>query len=109
MGTYRAYIVEFLRNHPMINQDLTFLVRHLAPTSQGLPVEIHVFSKDKDWANYEAIQVDIFIHLLAVIPGFDLHGFQQPAGCRHSHTNGEFDRLAAGCELIPGMIFVVTS
>ena len=80
VGTYRAYIVAFLRQHPMINQDMTFLVRQLAPTSQGLPLEIYVFSKDKVWANYEAIQADIFDHLLAVIPEFDLHVFQQPAG-----------------------------
>jgi len=80
VGTYRAYIVAFLRQHPMINQDMTFLVRQLAPTSQGLPLEIYVFSKDKVWANYEAIQADIFDHFLAVIPEFDLHVFQQPAG-----------------------------
>jgi len=80
VGTYRAYIVAFLRQHPMINQDMTFLVRQLAPTSQGLPLEVYVFSKDKVWANYEAIQADIFDHLLAVIPEFDLHVFQQPAG-----------------------------
>ncbi|MEN8204535.1 MAG: mechanosensitive ion channel domain-containing protein [Pseudomonadota bacterium] len=80
VGTYRAYIVAFLRQHPMINQDMTFLVRQLAPTSQGLPLEIYVFSKDKVWANYEAIQADIFDHLLAVIHEFDLHAFQQPAG-----------------------------
>jgi miniconductance mechanosensitive channel len=80
VGTYRAYIVAFLRQHPMINQDMTFLVRQLAPTSQGLPLEIYVFSKDKVWANYEAIQADIFDHLLAVTHEFDLHVFQQPAG-----------------------------
>jgi len=80
VGTYRAYVVEYLRHHPMINQEMTFLVRQLAPTSQGLPLEIYVFSKDKDWANYEAIQADIFDHLLAVISEFDLHAYQQPAG-----------------------------
>ena len=80
VGTYRAYVVEYLRNHPDINQDMTFLVRQLAPTSQGLPLEIYVFCKDKVWANYEAIQADIFDHLLAVITEFDLHVYQQPAG-----------------------------
>jgi miniconductance mechanosensitive channel len=80
VGTYRAYIVAFLRQHPMINQDMTFLVRQLPPTSQGLPLEIYVFSKDKVWANYEAIQADIFDHLLAVMPEFGLHVYQQPAG-----------------------------
>jgi len=80
VGTYRAYIVAFLRDHPMINQEMTFLVRQLAPTSQGLPLEIYVFSKDKDWINYEAIQADVFDHLLAVISEFDLRVYQQPAG-----------------------------
>jgi miniconductance mechanosensitive channel len=79
-GTYRAYIVAYLRQHPMINQDMTFLVRQLAPTPEGLPLEIYVFCKDKVWANYEAIQADIFDHLLAVIPEFGLRVYQQPAG-----------------------------
>jgi miniconductance mechanosensitive channel len=80
VGTYRAYVVAYLRQHPMINQGMTFLVRQLSPTPQGLPIEIYVFSKDKVWANYESIQADIFDHLLAVMPQFDLRVFQQPAG-----------------------------
>jgi miniconductance mechanosensitive channel len=80
VGTYRAYIIAYLRRHPMINQDMTFLVRQLAPTPEGLPLEIYVFSKDKVWASYEAIQADIFDHLLAVIPEFGLRVYQQPAG-----------------------------
>ena len=79
-GTYRAYIVAYLRQHPMINQDMTFLVRQLAPTPEGLPLEVYVFCRDKVWANYEAIQADIFDHLLAVIPEFGLRVYQQPAG-----------------------------
>ena len=59
---------------------MTLLVRQLAPTPQGLPLEVYVFSSDKVWANYEAIQADIFDHLLAVIPEFDLRVYQQPAG-----------------------------
>jgi len=80
IGTFRAYVVAYLRNHPMINTDMTFLVRQLAPTPQGLPIEIYVFCKDKAWANYEAIQADIFDHILAVIPEFDLKVYQQPSG-----------------------------
>jgi miniconductance mechanosensitive channel len=80
IGTYRAYIVAHLRQHPMINQDMTFLVRQLAPTTHGLPLEVYVFSRDKVWANYEAIQADIFDHLLAVIPEFGLRVYQEPAG-----------------------------
>lgn len=80
IGTLRAYIVSYLRNHPMIHQDMTFLVRHLPPSEKGLPIEIYVFSKDQVWANYEAIQADIFDHLLAIIPHFDLRVFQNPTG-----------------------------
>ena len=80
VGTYRAYIIAYLRQHPMINLDMTFLVRQLAPTPEGLPLEVYVFSRDKAWASYEAIQADIFDHLLAVVPEFDLRVYQQPAG-----------------------------
>ena len=80
VGTFRAYVISYLKNHPMINQDMTFLIRQLAPGEHGLPIEIYVFCKDKVWANYEAIQSDIFDHMLAVIPEFDLKVFQNPTG-----------------------------
>ena len=80
VGTFRAYTISYLKNHPMINQDMTFLIRQLAPEEHGLPIEIYVFCKDKVWANYEAIQSDIFDHILAVVPEFDLKVFQSPAG-----------------------------
>lgn len=80
VGTFRAYITAYLRNHPDINQDLTFLVRQLQPTEHGLPIQIYVFSKVTAWADYEAIQADIFDHLLAVAPEFDLRIFQAPSG-----------------------------
>jgi miniconductance mechanosensitive channel len=80
IGTFRAYVVAYLRNHPMINQDMTFLVRQLPPTQYGLPIEIYVFSNDQVWANYEAIQADIFDHVLAVVPEFDLRVYQNPTG-----------------------------
>ncbi len=80
IGIFRAYIQAYLRNNPNINQDLTFLIRHLAPTPQGLPIEIYVFSAEKKWALYEAIQADIFDHLLAIVPEFDLRVFQYPSG-----------------------------
>jgi len=80
IGTFRAYVKAFLQNHPMINQDMTFLIRQLPPTEHGLPIEIYVFSKDQVWANYEAIQADIFDHVLAVVPEFDLRVYQNPTG-----------------------------
>ncbi len=80
LGIFRAYLVEYLRSHPKIHTGMTFLVRHLQPTPQGLPVEIYVFSSDKAWANYEAIQADIFDHILAAVPEFGLRVYQQPSG-----------------------------
>ena len=80
VGTFRAYIEAYLRNHPNIHPDMTFLVRHLAPSANGLPIEIYVFSNDQRWGSYEAIQADIFDHLLAAAPEFGLRVFQSPTG-----------------------------
>jgi len=80
IGTFRAYVVAYLRAHPKIHNEMTFLVRQLAPTPNGLPLEIYVFSNDQEWANYEAIQADIFDHLLAALPEFGLRVFQNPTG-----------------------------
>ena len=77
IGTFRAYIVAYLRHHPKIHPQLTFLVRQLAPTDHGLPIEIYVFSTDQNWINYEGIQSDIFDHLLAVVPQFGLRVYQR--------------------------------
>ncbi|MCK5071128.1 MAG: mechanosensitive ion channel family protein [Desulfocapsa sp.] len=79
IGIFRAYTQEFLRRNPQLHSNMTFLVRQLAPTETGLPLEIYVFSKDQAWANYEAIQADIFDHLLAVLPYFKLRVFQNPS------------------------------
>ncbi len=80
IGTFRAYVESYLHNHPMINKEMTLLVRQLAPTEHGLPIEIYVFSKNQEWAKYESIQANIFDHLLAVIPEFQLRVFQDPSG-----------------------------
>jgi miniconductance mechanosensitive channel len=80
IGVFRAYIIAYLKNHPKIHKNMTFLVRHLEPTENGLPVQIYVFSNDQVWANYESIQADIFDHLLAAVPEFELRVFQNPAG-----------------------------
>ena len=80
VGVFRAYIIAYLKNNSKIHQEMTFLVRQLAPTERGLPLEIYVFSKDQAWANYEAIQADIFDHLLAAAPEFGLQIFQNPSG-----------------------------
>ena len=67
---------------------MTFIVRQLAPTEHGLPIEIYIFCKDKDWANYEAIQSDIFDHILAAVSEFDLKVYQAPTGHDFSKLKG---------------------
>jgi len=80
LGVFRKYLEEYLKNNPNINQDMTLVVRHLQPSETGIPIEIYLFSKDKELNGYEGIQADIFDHILAVIPEFDLRVFQSPSG-----------------------------
>ncbi len=77
LGTFRAYVERYLGNNPDIRQDMTLLVRQLAPTPQGLPLEIYCFTASTEWGRYEAIQADVFDHLLAILPEFGLRVFQQ--------------------------------
>jgi miniconductance mechanosensitive channel len=80
LGTFRAYIECFLRDHAQIHQDMTLMVRQLAPTPTGLPIEIYCFTTTTDWSTYEAIQSDLFDHFLAIAPDFGLRAFQSPTG-----------------------------
>ena len=80
IGTYRKYISSYLENNSNINKGMTFLVRQLSPNSNGLPLEIYVFSNNTDWIKYEQIQSDIFDHLVASVKQFDLVLFQNPTG-----------------------------
>lgn len=80
LGTFRAYLSAYLRNHPGINQNLICLVRQLQPTREGIPIEIYVFTKDTRWDVYEGVQADIFDHILAIIPEFELRIAQDPTG-----------------------------
>jgi len=80
LGTFRAYLLAYLQNHPQINQDLILLVRQLPPTTNGLPMEIYAFTKDTAWVSHESVAADIFDHVLAIIPEFDLRVFQNPSG-----------------------------
>lgn len=80
-GTFRAYCIAYLKSNKKIHQKgMTFLVRQLAPTEKGLPIEIYVFANDVNWVNYEDIQGDIFDHLLASLNRFELKAFQLPTG-----------------------------
>ncbi len=80
LGTFRAYILAYLKNHPVIHQEMTLLVRQLAPGEHGLPIEVYCFSSDKRWVNYEDVQSDIFDHLIAIAAEFELRIFQTPSG-----------------------------
>lgn len=80
LGIFRKYLEEYLKNNPYINKDMTLIVRHLQPSETGLPIEIYVFSKEKQLNDYEGVQADIFDHILAVIPEFELRVFQAPSG-----------------------------
>ena len=92
IGTFRAYVEAYLANQPMINKEMTFLVRQLAPTEHGLPIEIYVFSKVQEWGAYESIQANIFDHILAVVPEFDLRVFQDPSGRDFNKLTNNRDR-----------------
>lgn len=88
LGVFRKYADAFIHENPAINKELFLMVRHLAPTEKGIPVEIFCFSNDKRWENYEHIQADIFDHLIAAIPYFGLELFEDPSG-------KDFDQLRA--------------
>jgi len=80
VGTFRAYAYNYLKNHPMIHEGMTLIVRQLAPGPEGLPLEIYCFTNTTEWAVYEDIQSDIFDHLMAIVPEFGLRMYQKPAG-----------------------------
>ncbi len=80
IGVFRLYAQTYLANNPNINTEMSFMVRQLQPRESGIPLEIYAFSKDKAWFNYETITADIFDHLLAAIPYFELEVFQNPSG-----------------------------
>ena len=80
LGTFRAYVELYLKQHPGIAQHQSLIIRQLQPTSEGLPLEIYAFTNITAWKDYEAIQSDIFDHLIAIIPEFGLKIYQAPSG-----------------------------
>jgi len=80
LGIFRKYLECYLKEHPDIQHEMTTMVRQLQPTDRGIPIEIYGFSSEKAWEIYENIQSDIFDHVLAVIPEFELRVFQNPTG-----------------------------
>ena len=80
IGLFRNYIYNYLKENEHIRNDLTLLIRQLQPGQSGIPIEIYVFTNDTNWINYENIQSDIFDHLLAALPMFELAAFQIISG-----------------------------
>ncbi len=80
IGCFRAYVNNYLKNHPHIHQDFTLMSRQLEPTPNGLPLELYCFTNTVKWVEYEGIASDIFDHLLSILPEFGLRVFQQPSG-----------------------------
>jgi miniconductance mechanosensitive channel len=80
IGTFRAYVELYLNQHPNISKHQSLIVRQLQPTEKGLPLEIYAFSNQIAWKDYEAIQSDIFDHLIAILPEFGLKIYQAPSG-----------------------------
>jgi miniconductance mechanosensitive channel len=95
IGTFRTYVERYLRQHGSVRQDMSLIVRHLNPTPEGLPLEIVCFANVTAWAEYEAVQADIFDHLLAIVPEFDLRLYQRPAGADMQALQGLHPRTAA--------------
>ena len=80
LGTFRAYVQAYLQAHADIRQDMSLLVRTLEPAAHGVPMELYCFTATTNWGDYEAIQSNIFDHLLAILPEFGLRPFQNPSG-----------------------------
>lgn len=80
LAIFRNYILNYLNNHPKVNKDLMIMVRQMQPASEGMPLEIYCFSDTPDWIPYEALQSEIFEHVMAMVQEFNLRIFQRPAG-----------------------------
>lgn len=80
LGTFRAYLTAYLKASQHIHLDMTHMVRQLSPSAEGIPIEIYAFANNTDWLTYENIQSDIFDHIFAVLPEFDLRAYQSPTG-----------------------------
>ncbi len=87
IGVFRKYMETYIENHSAINKEMLLMCRQLAPTSQGIPLEVYCFSKDKVWENYEYIMADLFDHFLAAVPYFDLELFELPSNLRDSYVH----------------------
>lgn len=89
IGVFRKYLDEYIHIHSAINKEMMIMVRQLAPTPQGIPIEIYAFSSDKEWKNYEYIIADVFDHALAAAPFFNLELFELPSNNNSNYVNPE--------------------
>jgi miniconductance mechanosensitive channel len=98
IGVFRIYAYNYLAQNPYINTNMTFMVRQLQPNESGLPIEVYAFSKEKKLEDFEDVAADIFDHLLAAVPYFELEIFQSPSGSdfRHSDINDPSVELGLG-------------
>jgi miniconductance mechanosensitive channel len=80
IGIFRRYLSLYIQQHHKVNKQLTMMVRQLPPTDKGLPLEIYCFTLDKQWVDHETIAADIFDHVLATVPSFNLEIFEGPTG-----------------------------
>lgn len=90
IGTFRKYVENYLRESGFVNLNMMFVVRQLQPTEKGIPIEIYMFSKIKEFTLYEQVQADIFDHIFAIVPTFNLRLFQEPSGhnfSKYGETN----------------------
>ena len=103
LGTFRSYVDAYLRAHKGLRQDMTLMVRQLEPGATGLPLEVYCFTATTAWGEYEAIQSDIFDHLIAILPEFGLRLFQSPGGADIAGAVQQAlaDRVPAGARVVP--------
>lgn len=80
LGVFRAYLESYICSLPSTNKDLLHMVRQLQPTEKGIPIEVYFFTTIKKWDDYEHVICDVFDHLLAIIPEFELKVYQAPSG-----------------------------
>ncbi len=96
LGVFRAYLASYLKHHPHVHREFYCMVRHLQPTEKGIPIELYFFSTITDWVTYEGIQADVFDHVLAVIPEFELSVFQNVSGSDLRQIGKELIRKEIG-------------
>ena len=87
LGALRSYLVHYLQTNPLVNQSMTLMVRQMAPTQSGLPLQLYFFTRTTEWVSYERQQADIFDHVYATVHRFGLSIFQTPAGTDLSRVN----------------------